>query len=693
MRIKNFWKKQAFVSRFLLLCLLSAVIMTGAETLFNFRALTTAGLIPDSLPLEYFASDSETAVFGGDGIHLRMGPSDTVTLHNDMVYEPTRTVHVALAGEGAVKVTVELMDESFAYLSYPAYRAWCVTGDPALQDLYATANSGGTAYELFIQFDCESEGADFTVRSITINAPVPFRFQPLRMLLVFGAALSILCALFLRGWDTAYQSRRPLHRAIVVVPVVALMVFAVLIVSWQHPQEGLFTGLTREEALRTNDIYAALTDILLEGRLALDEEPGEALLNLANPYDPTERAFFYGTFKYDYVLYEGQYYIYFGLAPVLGVYAPYYALTGRFPASRESILILGLLAITLIGWAVCGMANRYAKGANVFALSLCCVTVTFASGVFWLISAETFYHLPILALICYAAGAIGFAAHAAEQKRAWLKTVQYALSGLCFGLAAMSRIAALPVLIALIAPLCIFELRKKRAKLAHALAFLIPALAGLGLVCWYNAARFGSIFDFGYGNQLTTLDSHYQTLCAADFPHALYHYLLTPVTFRGEFPYLFAGWGNIGSLGGYKFISYSAGILAFPITWGAALMRLSRPPDDRGRLSPAAERRWAFLSAVAVSVLCIWMSYCLAGNIMRYVFDFLFFLSLIGAVCVLPLMTNPKTPERRTLCTICVLLCLATIFVSFNLLFSGAGQIISRSPQVYYGLQRMLYPY
>jgi hypothetical protein len=693
MRIKNLWKKQTVASGFLLLCLLSAAITMGAEALFNFRALTTAGLTPVELPPDYFTCDSQTAVFDEKGIHLQMGPSDAITLHNDMVYEPTRTVHVALEGEGTVQVTVELMDESFAYLRYPAYRAWCVAGDPALQNLYATAGSAGTAYELYIRFDRALDSADFTVRSVTLNAPVPFRFKLLRMLLVFGAALSVLCALFLRGWDTAYQPRRPLHRAIVILPVVGMMVFAVLIVSWQHPQGRLFAGLPREEALRTNDIYAALTNMLLENRVMLDEEPSEALLNLANPYDPTERAFFYGTFKYDYVLFEGRYYVYFGLAPALGVYAPYYALTGRFPASSDSILILGLLAIGLIGWAVLGMANRYAKGANVFALSLCCVTVVFASGVFWLISAETFYHLPILALICFSAGAIGFGYHAAEQKRAWLRIAQYALSGLCFGLAVMTRMTALPVLVALIAPLFVFELLKKRAKFPHALAFLIPAAAGLGIVFWYNAARFGSILDFGYSNQLTTLDSHYQKLCAADFPHALYHYLLTPVTFSGEFPYLSAGWGDIGTLGGYKFISYSVGMLAFPITWGAALMRLSRPQGDRGRLSPASERRWAFLAAIAVSILCIWISYCLAGNIMRYVCDFLFFFSLIGALCVLPVMTKPGTPERRALCAICVLLCLTSILVSFCLLFSNAAQIKLQSPQVYFKLQRMFYPY
>lgn len=692
MHLLRFYKNQTVIVRLLLLCLLSAAVMLGAEVLCNFRALTTAGLTPVELPLDLFACDDETAVADDGGIRLRMGPGDTVELHDDMVYEPTRTVHVALEGEGTVRVAVEIMDESFAYLSYPVYSAWCVAGDPALSHLYAAAASGGPVYELFISFSQALDNADFTVTSVTLNAPIPFRFQPLRMVLVFAAALSALCALLLRGWETAYRPRKPLYRAAILLPIAGMMLFAVMIVSWQHPEKPLLAGLTREEALRTNDIYAALLDTLLENQVAVKDEPGEALLNLANPYDPTERAFFFGTFKYDYVLYEGRYYIYFGLAPVLGVYAPYYALTGRFPSSADSALILGMLAISMIGWAFLGMANRYARGSNVFALALCCVAVVFASGVYWLVAAETFYNLPILALICYSAGAIGFAAHAAEQTRPWLKLTQYALSGLCFGLAVMTRTNALPILLALTAPLLLFELLKKRATLFHGLAFLVPAAAGLAAVLWYNAARFGSMLDFGFRNQLTTLDSHYQTLAAADFPYALYHYLFTPVTFHGEFPYLSAGWGDICTLGRYKFISYSVGTLAFPVTWGAALMRLSRPRGG-GRLSLAAERRWAFLGAILVSFVCIWVSYCLAGNIMRYTYDFLFFFSLIGALCILPLMTKPRTPERTALCVLCVLLCLASIFVGFSLLFCDSGQIKLRSPQVYFGLQRMFYPY
>ncbi len=693
MPIKPLWQKQTVWKKFLALCLLAAVITAGAEVLFNFRALTTAGLTPTEIPMDFFTCTDETAVYGGDGLCLSLGVGESAELTDDMVYETIQTVHIALEGEGIVQAEIELMDESFAYLHYMLYTATLVADDPVLRHLYAPASSGGVDYELLIRLTAVSASADFTVRSVEINTPIPFRLQPLPMALVFLLSLSLLCAFFLRGFDTAYNPRRPLHRAIVVLPLVGLMILAVLLAAWKYPGEPLLSGTTREEALQTDDVYATFLDMLLKGKVMLDEEPGEALLSLSNPYDPTERAFFNGSFKYDHVLYEGRYYIYFGLAPVLTVYLPYHAITGRFPRSADAMLILSLLTIAMAGWAVCGMAGRYAKGANVFALALCCVTVVISGGVFWLMMQENHYHLPIMALICFSAGAIGFGYHAAQQRRAWLKILQYALSGVCFGLALMTRTNAVPILAALITPLFLFELFQKRARLPHALAFLLPALLGLCTVLWYNKARFGSALDFGYQNQLTALDSHYQTLAVADLPQALYYYLLTPVSFTAQFPYVTSAWDAVNTFGRYKFIARSVGVLVFPVTWGAALMRLSSPQGGEGRLSLAAERRWTFGAALMVSLMVIWVSYCMAGNIMRYVYDYVFFFSLVGALCMLPVMTHPRTPEQRTLSTVCVLLCLASVFISLGLMFLDAGSLRLQSPQVFYGIRRMFYPY
>ncbi|MDD3212562.1 MAG: hypothetical protein PHY64_02755 [Eubacteriales bacterium] len=693
-KIRRWWKRQRTGRKLIWLAAAALFLMLASETLFNVRALTTAALTPIIVPLETLSCETDLTVERNtDNIYIENGSHKGIDLTCASPDLQLRTVKVSLDGEGVVSVVVFLKDEASAYKLVQVYSAYCVADDLALRDCYASAESAGTAGEVMVRLLPQgNEG--FSVTGVTLNAPIPFQWQPFRMALAFAAAFALLCALFLRGLNMAYHPEKRVHRLIVALPLVGLMVFSIFLAQWIEPDTPLFLGVTDEEAASGKDTYAVLFETLRAGRLAVDKAPNGELTGLDNPYDQSERVAKNIRFSFDYAYDNGQYYIYYGVAPVLTVYMPYHLLTGRVPASRDATLLMGWLTIAMLGWAMCGMARRYAPGANVLMLSLGCVAAVFASGAMFLLASADFYYLAELSFVCFCAGAIGFGLHATLQPTRWLRYTQYALSGLCLALTAMSRPSALPMLFALLAPLFVTELVRRRARLREAVSFLSPALLGIGALLWYNAARFGSILDFGMTKQLTVTDMHWSGVRLSELAPALYHYLMEPLSLINRFPYIAVSYHSLPTVGRYVFAISNTGVLSYPVTWAAVLLPLAGAYFPMETPLLKRERRLTLWLPLLVSIPMMLVSYGLAGAILRYTCDFRIFYALVGALAAVMMATGAKTPERKALAAICILLCLLSLSVGFGMLFDNERDyILNHSPQVYYGFQRMFFPF
>ncbi len=694
MNIRLRWARAARGKKWLLLTGAALVLALAVEGVCNLRAWTTRNLTPVPLSVSDIAVESNVSVEQSEGgVYVENAANRFV----DLVCHPQalalRTVQVNLQGEGVVQVSVFLRDEASAFTSEQTYSVTLIAGDQVLSACYAEAESAGAAGEVRVRLNPQDNGL-FAVTGITLNARVPFQWQPFRMALVFAASLALLRALFLGGFRTAYDPARLSHRLIVAVPLAGLMVFMLFLAQWIRPDIPLFQGVNDEAAAQGDDVYAVLYEALRSGSLSVPREPDEALLALTNPYDQSERVAKGVNFPFDYAYDNGKYYVYYGVAPVLTVYAPYHALTGRAPGSRDATLIMAWLAVVFVGFAICGLAKRYLPGVSVFALSLGCVTAVFASGAPLLLACADFYYLAELSFVTFCAGSVAFGLHASVQPRRGLRYAQYALSGVCFALTAMSRPGALPMLAAFLAPLFVCELIRRRARIGDAASFLVPALLGAGALMWYNAARFGSVFDFGQAYQMSVADMHWNRVRLMELPQALYHYLLEPLAWNNRFPYLSAGYHASPTAGRYVFTLPCAGMLAFPVVWALALWPLAsaRFPAETPLLR--RERNWTLLLPLLVSLPLMLVSYGLAGAILRYTCDFRLFYALAGVLCAMAMATRANTPEKKALAAVCVLLCAGSLFVGFALLFDNERNYVLRnSPQIYYGLQRMFFPY
>ncbi|MBQ7646384.1 MAG: hypothetical protein IJS94_03855 [Clostridia bacterium] len=77
------------------------------------------------------------------------------------------------------------------------------------------------------------------------------------------------------------------------------------------------------------DQYEETARAFLDGRLYIDNDDiDEALLSMENPYDPDARDELGVYYEWDHALYNGHYYMYFGVVPVLLLFLPFRAITG-----------------------------------------------------------------------------------------------------------------------------------------------------------------------------------------------------------------------------------------------------------------------------------------------------------------------------------------------------------------------------
>ena len=76
--------------------------------------------------------------------------------------------------------------------------------------------------------------------------------------------------------------------------------------------------------------YEKLAEAFLEGHLDIDYgDMDPKLLALENPYDPAERQKAGVFYHWDHSFFNGKYYMYFGVVPVVLVFLPFRAVFGQ----------------------------------------------------------------------------------------------------------------------------------------------------------------------------------------------------------------------------------------------------------------------------------------------------------------------------------------------------------------------------
>ncbi len=411
------------------------------------------------------------------------------------------------------------------------------------------------------------------VEAVYANTQVPFSFNLLRFLLV--AAFLLFAYVFRPKGplftseafnDSGYCAR--MRRTVVSIAVIAACASVFAFPGWMQFATSSYNAtqysgsaaveMTTPDWYHTfaYDEYGELARSFTQGKLYLSEQPPEWLAEVSNPFDhgiqestAAQENYWY---KVDAAYSDGHYYVYFGVVPVVLLYLPFYLLTGADLPGAFALLIGVAAFIVGLYFLLKSLTKRYFKhiSTGTFLLIyigalLCCVLMI---G----LGRPTLYQVPVAFARCFGVWGLYLWCEGWHRR----KPALLAAGSLCIALIAGCR----PQLLVFALPL-IFLLAKavkgmqpvkaqstERSAEAKAIeaafakkaivALLVPIAIIAVALMWYNAARFGSPFDFGASKNLAGNDMSLRGNVPERLVDGLFYFLVQPANITTGFPFL-----------------------------------------------------------------------------------------------------------------------------------------------------------
>lgn len=445
----------------------------------------------------------------------------------------------------------------------------------------------------------EARGSRIPVSSVIVNARVPFHIDFVRVILLLAfAAIAIAfrprSKLHRIVLDTASTKQRLAFWLAIGVPCTAALTWAVI---------GNGLAQTPSVFHHSNayvydfNQFQQTADAILHGHAWLDLTVSPQLADSSNPYDAGVREALLSQGAYpvywDHVLYNGHYYSYFGVIPVILLFLPFQAITSIWTDGGLSLSTITagsfMLCLAVVFGALCAVrfVQRHFPDASVSAVFFAFVLLFSGSTIMAPICRVDFYTIPFCAGLCMAS--IGLylwqsalrvvdpsrpaKRNGAPRTRVWTVAdkegdatlVRVSKARLFWGsffmiclLGCRPPLVALCVLlIPMVVTICKQTNRRAAAMasaadspathrtpaglrdiLGYVLACAIPVavvLAGLG---FWNYVRFGSPLDFGNDYQLTVVDLNNYHEPLDVFVEIVFYYLFLPLKFTNEFPFI-----------------------------------------------------------------------------------------------------------------------------------------------------------
>ncbi len=391
--------------------------------------------------------------------------------------------------------------------------------------------------------------------------------------------------------------------------------------------------------------YGDLAEAMADGQLFLKTAPPTELLELDNPYDPSRRNFSNTSDYWDLALFNGNYYVYYGVLPVILFYLPYYLITGyAFPTAIGCIIGLWAAIIGCVYLAQ-EIARRKFKNASTTAVLLGAALLPLGSMIIWVGRQPGIYLITYaLAIACLTWGAV---LYLKTDRHPWLAVPGSLLLAMIF--AARPQIGAYALLCVPLgitaARKFVFQKRDKQKtdkkvqkidKAIYVVCALLPFVIVFSLLGAYNAARFGSPLDFGANYNLTTNDMTHRSYEVPAAFSGIYYLLLQLPNVTPYFPFFdatnlsYVFNGNLISepmLGGLLWIA--------PVCWFALAFFARR----------AKGLRWIAITTLVLVVIVASADGLMAGVLPRYQIDMAMPLTLLGVVGIY-ILTTPKVQQE-----------------------------------------------
>ncbi len=531
--------------------------------------------------------------------------------------------------------------------------------------------------------DYYNAASSLTITSISFNTPFEFDVSLFRLGAYFTTVIFFSFLEYFAKKEGKSEAKKAPY--LIIVGGMAALFLAAIISIFAIPGDSLvsYPIATSDLYAHTSgstgktDIFVSMFDAFKKGRISLDLEVDPALAALSNPWDPGERSAAKVTYYWDHAFYKGQYYSYYGPMPVLLVSFPFYFLSGcKYALTAFGLELIGMSflipAFLLLMLEVFSLVQKkinwpqYCLFSFVgLVTSMMIMTATWKDGS----CHEAIYHVPDIYGLAFFDLFFFFALRAYRNKNR--RTIDLAFSGLFFVFLIFSRPNLFFVLIA-VAPFffgMLFdkEVPTKKKILQFSPLFAILLIGGV-VACYYNYARFDSIFEFGQSYQLNVTDQRHLTYSASKILPTFFHFYCQGGIFYNEFPYMSCSVirYNFETTSMAPYVSGYYGILGVPMFISTFLSPFVFRKETRKALSISM-----ILYPVMLFVFAF-TTYSKAGICARYLIE-LYHLATIGSLfTILKLKENSRNSSCcKPMAAALFCFMFVSVFVCLNLSFDS----------------------
>ncbi len=554
---------------------------------------------------------------------------------------------------------------------------------------YIYLETSGRVDSLKIEITGDETSYPIFLNSISVNAPQSFAFNSTRFLMTAG----LLALLYIfRPRSSIYRCYLKEHpRKTKLCTVLVTGIEIVLIsgylfmgsnlvgVATPNYNSGSWDGSAPITTFKTGgdnaQQYAELAKAMADGQLYLEVEPPQWLVDMDNPYDKGAREELQKQtgeeYLFDVAYYEGHYYVYFGVVPVLLFYLPFYLLTGASFPTAIGVLVSCIAFILGITGLLDRFARYHFKRVSLGLLLLLQIPLVMCSGILYLIKFPTFYSLPIMLALAFTVWGLYCWMRGRASEKAWL---WYLAGSLCMALVAGCR-PQLLVFSLLAFPLFwrnfITEKHITTKKgIKEFICLIAPyAVVAIGIMM-YNRVRFGSFTDFGANYNLTVNDMTQRGTNPGRFLPALFAYFLQTPSTTGVFPWIQPTTFDTTYMGQtIKEVTFGGIFACLPVLWLLAFSR--RILAFRFRTRSTNTIADVVITMLVSGVIVALLDAQMAGILQRYYADFtlLFLVPVILLAFIVNEACKPEELNHKVFLRIMAVLVFVSVFYSLMLCF------------------------
>lgn len=662
---------------YFILCLCSSIIIECV--IFSNEKIKYRNFEEKELPLDtLYSSEYENITYSNENIIINS--FDDVSLISDIVLN-TRNISINITSEKGIQGKILIKDDGMKEYWQYAKEFYLSPGENITTNI--PVKSQGQMKSILINF--YDNNTNFSINSIRFNM-FNTKINFLRIIMI--NSLLFIGIIYLKKRNIIWKYNQKKSKKIFIIIGVILLLFSGLL--WRTLSVKDSNNIEYKKEYLNKNIYLYMFDSMMKNISYLDIEVDDKLFELQNVYDRSERDENECSYMWDYAYFNGKYYSYYGITPLIVIYIPYYAIFGKLPNDFMVGFILCILNIVVLLYLLHKILTFFSINCNYLLLVFAIFAVTFGSLLFSMQScANQLYNLNLCTCL-FIMLVILFSIISYES----IKIKRYVfivLSAIAIILLLECRPNAIFSAGFFVLPLYIMFLLNKQVELKEKLItislFFLVIIIGVSLIFIFNCIRFGNPLDCGKNYQLTAYDSSYYKV-TFDFQKivsTIYYYILEAPQFIKSFPYVVLNNIPIDGIGHYYLKDPNIGLIFFPFIWSILFYHLVIASNKR------TELKYMILMGLIGCFICAYLDFNLGGAQLRYHTDYIIVLLVICFIIMLKadiIISTKLTSFSMT--NVFIIMCIITIIIGTMLVFSNQFNYIKElNPEVYYKLARL----